>query len=261
MIPSYEHCSVERDGHLWTVTIRRPHVLNALHAPATAELADVFDHFEADDDAWVAIITGEGDRAFCVGNDLKHHAPPDEPWQLPPSGFGGLTARYDLVKPVIAAVNGIAAGGGFELVLACDLIIAAEHAQFTLPEARLGLAALAGGVHRLPRAIGLQRAMGIVLTGRRVDAAEGEALGFVNEVVPGHELAAAARRWAGEVLQSSPMSVRASKQAMLRGLDCAGVPAATEATYPAVDALLASEDFREGPTAFLERRTPVWKGC
>jgi enoyl-CoA hydratase/carnithine racemase len=258
--PSYEFCQVERDGHLLTVTIQRPDALNALHPPATAELADIFDRFEADSDAWVAIITGAGGRAFCVGNDLKHQGGHDEQWTLPPSGFGGLTARYDMAKPVIAAVNGIAAGGGFELVLACDLVIAAEHAQFTLPEVKLGLAALAGGVHRLPRSIGVQRAMGIVLTGRRVDAREGAALGFVNEVVRADELSETARRWAEQIIANSPMSVQASKQAMRRGLDHASVQAATDAHYPAVDAMLASEDFLEGPAAFLDRRPPVWKG-
>jgi enoyl-CoA hydratase/carnithine racemase len=257
--PRYEYRSAVREGHLLTVTIRRPDVLNALHPPATAELVDAFDRFEADDEAWVAIITGDGDRAFCVGNDLKHQSPPGEQWALPASGFGGLTARYDMVKPVIAAVNGIAAGGGFELALACDLIVAADRAQFTLPEVRLGLAALAGGVHRLPRSIGFQQAMGIVLTGRRVRADEGLRLGFVNEVVTAQELPSAARRWAHEIISNSPMSVRASKQAMRRGLDLHSVRAATDAHYPAVDAMLASDDFLEGPAAFLERRSPVWK--
>lgn len=255
-----EFCTVERDGHLRIIRIERPEAMNALHAPATAELSQVFDEYEADADAWVAILTASGDRAFCVGNDLKHSTGPADEWQLPESGFGGLTTRFAMVKPVIAAVNGIAAGGGFELALACDLIIAAEHAHFSLPEVKLGLAALAGGVHRLPRSIGVHRAMGIVLTGRRVSAQEGLELGFVNEVVPAGELTAAARRWADAILAASPMSVRASKQAMLSGLALPGVRAATEATYPAVEALLGSEDLREGPRAFLEKRQAVWKG-
>jgi enoyl-CoA hydratase/carnithine racemase len=254
----YEFLRVEREGHLLVVTIRRAQVLNALHPAATRELAHVFDAYESDKDLWVAILTAEGDRAFCVGNDLKHRSPPGEQWELPLSGFGGLTARYDMVKPVIAAVNGVAAGGGFELALACDLIIAAEHAAFTLPEVRLGLAALAGGVHRLPRSIGLHQAMGIVLTGRKVSAKEGKSLGFVNEVVEGPDLMDAARRWADEITAASPMSVRASKQAMNCGLDQPSLRAATEAHYPAVAELLDSEDFQEGPAAFLERRTPSW---
>jgi enoyl-CoA hydratase/carnithine racemase len=256
----YEFLKVEREDHLLVVTIQRGNAMNALHPAASRELADAFDAYESDPGLWVAILTAEGDRAFCVGNDLKHASPAGEQWELPLSGFGGLTARYDMVKPVIAAVNGVAAGGGFELALACDLIIAAEHAAFTLPEVRLGLAALAGGVHRLPRSIGLHRAMGIVLTGRKVTAREGNSLGFVNEVVQGPDLLDAARRWAQEIMAASPMSVRASKQAMTGGLEQPSLRAATEAHYPAVAELLESEDFREGPAAFLERRTPSWKG-
>src|SRR5262249_39698520 len=136
----------------------------------------------------------------------------------PPSGFGGIAARFDLDKPLIAAVNGIAMGGGFEIALACDIVLAAESAVFALPEPRVGLAALAGGLHRLPREIGTKRALGMILTARRVTAAEGQALGFVNEVVPTNELMAVARRWAAQILELSPMSVRASKQAVYRGL-------------------------------------------
>jgi enoyl-CoA hydratase/carnithine racemase len=257
----YEFCSVEQLGRLQLITIRRPAVLNALHPAATTELAEIFDRYERDPDSWVAILTGEGDRAFCVGSDLKHEVDNGSHYHLPASGFGGLTARYDMAKPVIAAVNGIAAGGGFELALACDLIIAAEHAEFTLPEVKLGLAALAGGVHRLPRAIGIHRAMGIVLTGRRVGAAEAQMLGFVNEVVPAGALLTASRRWAEEIVRASPVAVRTSKIVMNAGLEKGGIRAAAEAHYDAVDSLLASEDFHEGPTAFLERRPPIWRGC
>src|SRR6185295_12906210 len=159
-------------------------------------LGDVFDNFAADPDQWVAIITGAGERAFSAGNDLKVTAAGGPRGSTHPSGFGGVVSRFDLDKPLIAAVNGIAMGGGFEIALACDLIIAADTAIFALPEPRVGLAALAGGLHRLPREIGTKRALGMILTGRRVSAAEGKSLGFVNDVVPTGEALAAAKKWA-----------------------------------------------------------------
>lgn len=254
-----EFCKTERDGKLLIVTINRPDVLNSLHPPGNAELAAVFDDFAADPDAWAAIITGEG-RAFSAGNDLKYQAEGGDRAAAPATGFAGLTNRYDLEKPVIAAVNGVAMGGGFEIALACDLIIAAESAVFALPEPRVGLAALAGGLHRLPREIGTKQALGMILTGRRVGAAEGQALGFVNEVVPDGEVVDAARRWADQILECSPMSIRASKQAVYQGLSHQDVATASAARYEAVRAMLHSEDFVEGPRAFAEKRAPQWKG-
>ncbi len=255
----YEYCSVERDGRLTIVTMNRPDVMNALHPPANFELAQVFDDFAADPEQWVAIVTGAGDRAFSAGNDLKFQAAGNRV-DVPPSGFAGLTARYDLDKPVIAAVNGLAMGGGFEIALACDLIVAADTATFALPEPRVGLAALAGGLHRLPREIGAKQALGMILTARRVGADEGRALGFVNEVVPQTQLMDAARQWASAILDCSPMSIRASKQAVYRGLDEASLEAAITGRYPAVADMLRSEDMIEGPRAFAEKRKPNWKG-
>ncbi len=254
-----EFCRTEKDGNLLIITLNRPDVLNSLHPPANAELAGVFDDFAADPDSWVAIITGEG-RAFSAGNDLKYQAGGGDRSAAPESGFAGLTNRYDLAKPVIAAVNGVAMGGGFEIALACDLIIAAESALFALPEPRVGLAALAGGLHRLPREIGTKQALGMILTGRRVSAAEGQSLGFVNEVVPDGEVVDAAKRWAAQILECSPMSIRASKQAVYEGLGHAGVQAASGAKYDAVKAMVSSEDFIEGPMAFAEKRPPNWQG-
>ncbi len=256
---TYEFCTVERDGPLTTVTMNRPDVMNALHPPANFELAAVFDDFAQDPDQWIAIITGAGERAFSAGNDLKFQASGGQV-SVPDSGFAGLTARYDLAKPVIAAVEGIAMGGGFEIALACDLIIASESATFALPEPRVGLAALAGGLHRLPRQIGTKQAMGMILTGRRVGAAEGKELGFVNEVVPRGQSLEGAQRWASEILACSPMSIRASKQAVYEGLDRANLQEAISTRYEAVGAMLRSEDLIEGPKAFAEKRKPQWKG-
>ena len=256
-----EFCTAERDGRLFIVTIDRPEVMNALHPPANAELDVLFDEFAEDDDLWVAILTGAGDRAFSAGNDLKYTAAnAGQPLVASEHGFAGLTSRFGCWKPVIAAVNGVSMGGGFEIALACDLIIASERAVFALPEPRVGLAALAGGMQRLPRQIGLKHAMGMLLTGRRVSAAEGEQLGFVNEVVPHDELMSAARRWAEEILVCAPLSVRASKQVAMQSLDAPCLEESLQRHYDAVGQLLKSEDFVEGPRAFAEKRDPVWKG-
>jgi crotonobetainyl-CoA hydratase len=254
-----EFCKVERDGKLLIVTINRPEVMNSLHPPANAELEKVFDEFVADPELWVAILTGAGERAFSAGNDLKFTAKSSGKLAINPKGFGGITARLDNPKPLIAAVNGVAMGGGFEIALACDLIVASENAVFALPEPRVGLAALAGGTHRLPRAIPLKHAMGMLLTGRRVSAQEGYQLGFVNEVVPAPELMAAARRWASQILECAPLSVRASKQSAYDGLD-RPLEEAMSARYEQVTLMVKSEDFIEGPRAFAEKRAPRWKG-
>lgn len=254
-----QFCDVQREGRVLVVTINRPQVMNALHPPANFELAGVFDEFAADPALWVAILTGAGDRAFSAGNDLKHQAAGGDMRQ-PAAGFGGLTHRFDCEKPVIAAVNGVAMGGGFEIALACDLIVASERAVFALPEPTVGLAALAGGLHRLPRQIPLKAAMGIILTGRRVSATEALQLGIANEVVPHDEVMKAARRWADQILECAPLSVRASKEASMRGLDAASLEEALRTRYDQTRAMVGSEDYVEGPRAFAEKRKPRWQG-
>lgn len=251
--------TTEQDGHVLIVTINRPERMNALHPMANAEMGAIFDMFENNPDLWVAIVTGAGDRAFSAGNDLVYQAEGNPKW-YPPMGFGGLTGRHNRTKPVIAAVNGVAMGGGFEIALACDLIIASENARFALPEPKVGLAALAGGLQRLPRQIGLKNAMGMILTGRHVFAAEGKELGFVNEVVPEGEALAAAKKWAGMMLECSPVSLRASLEVVRENFNHPNLEDAMTADYPAVAVLRNSEDFIEGPRAFAEKRKPNWKG-
>ena len=247
----------EKRDHVAFITMHRPEVMNALHPPAHEELDGCWNDFAADDDLRVAVLTGAGEKAFSAGNDLKWTAQHGIP-RMPKTGFAAITSRFDLEKPVIAAVNGLALGGGLEIALACDVIVAAEHATLGLPEPRVGLMAAAGGVHRLPRHLPLKIAMGMLLTGKPITAAEGYRLGLVNEVVPGPELLAAAERWARTIAECSPRSLQATKQAALDGL---GKPLrdAMFAHYPAVDRLWVSEDAIEGPRAFAEKRPPQWK--
>ena len=177
-----------------------------------------------------------------------------------PMGFGGLTSRFDLLKPVIGAVNGVSMGGGFEIALACDIIIASDRAVFALPEPKVGLAALAGGLNRLARQIGSKRALGMILTGRHVGAGEGRELGFVNKVVPHDELMDEARDWARQICECAPLSIRASKDVVYKSLDTASLEESMQAHYDSVLAMLNSEDFIEGPKAFAEKRKPNWQG-
>lgn len=256
---TYKFSLLEKKDHLWIVTLNRPERMNALHSPAHLELDKIFDNFQEDEEAWVAIITGAGDRAFSAGNDLKYQAEGGSMERVE-TGFAGLTSRYNLNKPLIAAVNGVAMGGGFEIALACDLIIASENASFALPEPKVGLAALAGGMHRLPRQIGLKRAMGMMLTGRNVLADEGKELGFVNEVVPQNELLVKAEEWAKMIMECSPVSIRTTKNVAINGLNYSSIEDAMNEKYESVNTLFNSQDFIEGPLAFSQKRKPDWKG-
>lgn len=255
----YTYCTVETRGGLSTVTIDRPEKRNALNRAANFELHDVFDRFEADPAQRVAIVTGAGETAFCAGADLRAEPGGDGEEPVPPSGFGGLAARFDRTKPVIAAVNGFAMGGGLEIALACDLIIASDNAVFALPEPRVGLVAGSGGIPRLIRQLGPILANHIILTGRRVPASEAYRLGLVNEVVPAGQLLSAAESLAGEILACSPTALRAVL-AVAGAFDGHSVEHSMANMWglPAVAAVIPSPDAREGRAAFAEKRAPQW---
>jgi len=260
---AYQFLKYEKKDRIAYITINRPERMNALHVHAHIEFSEVFDDFRDDPESWVAIITGAGEKAFSAGNDLVYQAEraaaghPLEP--LPPAGFAGITHRFDCFKPIIAAVNGYALGGGFETALACDIIIAADHARLGLPEPTVGLIAGGGGIHRLPRQIPLKLAMGMMLTGRHITAEEAYRIGIANEVVPMAELMTTAEKWAAEIFRCAPLSVRASKEGAMKGLDM-GLEAALRDNTLITQPMGGSEDSIEGPKAFAEKRPPVWKG-
>jgi crotonobetainyl-CoA hydratase len=247
------------DGGVGTVVIDNP-PLNVMTSGVRAQLLDAVADFRARG-VRALVVTGAGTRAFCAGADLNEERAltPATVQAFLDADEALFSALSDYPGGVVAAVNGHAYGGGFELALACDILVAAEDATFGLPEPRVGLMAAAGGVHRLPRHLPYHLAMGMLLTGRRMTAAEALQHGLVNEVVPRAELLAAARRWAESILECSPLSIRATKEAANRGLDMR-LEDALGAVLPGQTAMIASEDFVEGPKAFAQKRKPEWKG-
>lgn len=239
--------------------INRPEVLNAFHPAACAELGAAIDRFEADPALSVAVITGAGDRAFSAGFDLHYAEAHPEAYE--DMEFGSeLVRRLDRRKPLIAAVNGVALGFGFELALACDLIVAAPGAKFGLPEVKVGLAAMAGGVVRLTRELGPKRALGLALSGDIISAQEGQRLGFVNEISEGEALPRALQL-AEKLAGNAPLSLVATRQMAYRSLDLPDLATALDPrSYPAVLEVAASADAQEGRRAFLEKRKPRWCG-
>lgn len=252
-----EFCSTKVEGHVFVIAMNSPPV-NALTPSAHLKLADAFNEFKANKDLFVAIITGEG-NTFCAGTDIYWEAE-GNPNVFSPFGFAGITDRQDLDKPVIAAVNGPAIGGGSEIALACELVIAAESATFALPEVRLGRVARAGGLIRMPRAATYQQAMGMILTGNKVSANQGLSMGFVNEVVPDGESLNTAMKWAEDIIKCSQLAIQTSLRIVKRGLKHSDVRDAITAgdSLEDIEMLMQSADYEEGIMAFVQKREPVW---
>ena len=253
----FKYVELKRDGNVLEVTLNRPEAYNALFSAAHFELAEIFDEFERDQDLWVAIVTGAGEKAFCSGNDLKVSAGGGD-MSMPASGFAGLCSRTDREKPVIAAINGVAMGGGLEIVLACDVAIADPMASFALPEVKVGLFAAAGGVQRLTRQIGEKAAMELILTGRKLGADEASALGLINSISASGDVMGAARALAQTIAGNSPTSIRASKRVLNAVDDLGKWDKALALSQAEIAQLIQSKDAREGMTAFVQKRKPNW---
>lgn len=263
MAEGTEPVRIEASEGVLTVTLDRPRA-NAIDVATSRALYVAFARLESDPDLRVGIVTGSGDRFFCAGWDLRAAAAGEAvDADHGPGGFAGLTELHARAKPVIAAVNGIAAGGGFELVLAADLVVAAEHAQFSLPETGLGIIPDSGGVLRLPRRLPRPLAVELLLTGRPLTAREACDRGLINQVVPSDQVMSAALALAARITRSAPLAVAAVLE-VLDATEAGSVPdgyaTLRSGRLPRYAAMLASEDAAEGPAAFAERRPATWKG-
>ncbi|TKB49244.1 crotonobetainyl-CoA hydratase [Ferrimonas sediminicola] len=258
-----ESLHVTRNGHVLEIVLDRPKA-NAIDAKTSYAMGEVFMMFRDDPELRVAIITGAGERFFSAGWDLKAAAEGEAPdADFGPGGFAGLTELFDLDKPVIAAVNGYAFGGGFELALAADMIVCADNASFALPEAKLGIVPDSGGMLRLPKVMPQAIVNEMMMTGRRMDAEEALRWGVVNRVVPVEQLMESARELAAQIALSAPLAVAALKEVCRTTAEMTveeGYRFTRSGALKHYPAVLHSEDALEGPAAFAEKRDPVWKG-
>ena len=250
----------ETDDHLAIITLNRPEVMNALNPPLEHAMLEVFTTVRDDPSIWVVILTGAGGRAFSAGNDLTWRSEnEDSIREFSVSRKDAFNhPEFGLWKPVIAAVDGYAVGGGLELAMACDVIVASDRSQFGLPEPRRGLMADGGGVHRLPRIVPSKLAMEMILTGALVDATRAKEIGFVNRVVASEHLLDEAKALATEMMECSPKALQAAKQTVILSGDTPYWDV-LDIEYSMFKALKASGDFIEGPKAFSEKRKPVWE--
>ncbi|MBV9582995.1 MAG: crotonase/enoyl-CoA hydratase family protein [Chloroflexi bacterium] len=247
---------VSREGRVAIVVMDRPEARNAMNTAMTEQLDDTYDQLAQDEAIWVVVLTGAGDRAFCAGQDLKEIGLPGR--RRSANGFGGITRR-EFPKPIIAAVNGFALGGGFEICLACDLVVAEEHATFGLPEVKRGIYAGGGGLVRLGKRLPMPLALEVAMTGEPLSAQRAYALGLVNRVVSTGQSVRAAVELANVICQAAPLSVRLSKR-MIRASVGQGEDELWELQAQLGGELYQSEDSREGPRAFVDKRAPRWQG-
>jgi len=249
-----------KEGKIAIFTLNRPEALNALSPELMHELHEALEDFEADSDCWVGIITGNGQKAFCAGADIKSwlsfvKETKAKPWLFPTTTMRGM----ELWKPLIGAINGIAMGGGLELALACDIRIASESAKFASPEVKLGIMSRLGGTVRLPEIVGLSKAFEMMLTGDPIDSQEAYRIGLVNRVVSADQLMSVAKEWAKKLCKVSPLSSRRIKEALIKNRGLSIEDALWIENMLALP-LYETEDYEEGRAAFKEKRMPNFKG-
>lgn len=251
---NYKNIKTSINKQLLEIYINRPDKMNAINPETSMELKHIFEQFKSNDNLKVAILSGSGEKAFSAGNDLKHIRSDSDP-KVP---FGGITSDYICYKPIIAAINGFALGGGLELALSCDILIASDKSTFGFPEPKVGLFAGAGGAAKLAKLIPQKLALSLLLTGKLINSIEANNLGLISEIVPTKDILKRAREIANEILKCSPLAISATKQIIYNEYPTDHDPGNIEKVYSEVIKLRNSNHFNIGKKAFANKEDPIW---
>ena len=251
---NYKNIKTSINKQLLEIYINRPDKMNAINPETSMELKHIFEQFKSNDNLKVAILSGSGEKAFSAGNDLKHIRSDSDP-KVP---FGGITSDYICYKPIIAAINGFALGGGLEIALSCDILIASDKSTFGFPEPKVGLFAGAGGAAKLAKLIPQKLALSLLLTGKLINSTEAKNIGVISEIVPAKNILNRAREIANEILKCSPLAISATKQIIYNEYPTDYDPDDIEKKYSEVIKLRDSNHFNIGKKAFANKEDPAW---
>ena len=251
---NYKNIKTSINKQLLEIYINRPDKMNAINPETSMELKHIFEQFKSNDNLKVAILSGSGEKAFSAGNDLKHIRSDSDP-KVP---FGGITSDYICYKPIIAAINGFALGGGLEIALSCDILIASDKSTFGFPEPKVGLFAGAGGAAKLAKIIPQKLALSLLLTGKLINSTEAKNIGLISEIVPAKDILNRAREIANEILKCSPLAISATKQIIYNEYPTDYDPDDIEKKYSEVIKLRDSNHFNIGKKAFANKEAPAW---
>ena len=251
---NYKNIKTSINKHLLEIYINRPDKMNAINPETSMELKHIFEQFKSNDNLKVAILSGSGEKAFSAGNDLKHIRSDSDP-KVP---FGGITSDYICYKPIIAAINGFALGGGLEIALSCDILIASDKSTFGFPEPKVGLFAGAAGAAKLAKLLPQKLALSLLLTGKLINSTEAKNIGLISEIVPAKDILNRAREIANEILKCSPLAISATKQIIYNEYPTDYDPDNIEKVYSEVIKLRNSNHFNIGKKAFANKEDPIW---